>query len=134
MAESAKRHEENSNTIKEIRASIDTTIRNQGALIKTLEIQIGQMSKVLQEIGIRSLPCSTEPNPRDHVKLISTAKTDSSVIRSIGSGPYAISDTQYSCLSSKTVLFPNRLHGYCCDNWKEACEVKILETYDHTLP
>ncbi|GJY95861.1 retrovirus-related pol polyprotein from transposon TNT 1-94 [Tanacetum coccineum] len=41
MAESAKRHEENSNIIKEIRASTDATIRNQGASIKTLEIQIG---------------------------------------------------------------------------------------------
>nr|GEW65614.1 Gag-Pol polyprotein [Tanacetum cinerariifolium] len=40
-----KRHEENSN-IKKIRASTDAAIRNQGALIKTLEIQIGQMSKV----------------------------------------------------------------------------------------
>ncbi|GJS39900.1 hypothetical protein Tco_0564943 [Tanacetum coccineum] len=36
MAELAKRHEENS--IKEIRASTDATIRNQGASIKTLEI------------------------------------------------------------------------------------------------
>ncbi|GJS27711.1 homeodomain-like protein [Tanacetum coccineum] len=45
MRESAKRHEENSNLIKEIRASIDAAIRNQGASIKTLEIQIGQMSK-----------------------------------------------------------------------------------------
>ncbi|GJZ69929.1 RNA-directed DNA polymerase, eukaryota, partial [Tanacetum coccineum] len=81
IAESEKRHGENSNTIKEIRASTDSTIRNQGALIKTLEIQIGQMSKVLQERGIRSLSGSTEPNPRDHVKSISTAKADSSVIR-----------------------------------------------------
>ncbi|GKC24619.1 DNA-directed DNA polymerase [Tanacetum coccineum] len=40
MAESAKRHEENSNLIKEIRASTNVAIRNQGALIKTLEIQI----------------------------------------------------------------------------------------------
>ncbi|GJT74244.1 formin-like protein 1 [Tanacetum coccineum] len=38
MAESAKRHEENSNIIKEIRASTDAAIRNQGASIKTLEI------------------------------------------------------------------------------------------------
>ncbi|GKC46731.1 retrovirus-related pol polyprotein from transposon TNT 1-94, partial [Tanacetum coccineum] len=38
-----KRHEENSNLIKEIQASTDAAIRNQGALIKTLEIQIGQM-------------------------------------------------------------------------------------------
>ncbi|GJU48128.1 hypothetical protein Tco_1217683 [Tanacetum coccineum] len=52
MAESAKRHEENSNIIKEIRASTDAVIRNQGASIKTLEIQIRQMSKVriLQKI------------------------------------------------------------------------------------
>ncbi|GKA90897.1 pyruvate dehydrogenase (acetyl-transferring) kinase, mitochondrial [Tanacetum coccineum] len=33
MGESAKRHEENSNLIKEIRASTDTAIRNQGASI-----------------------------------------------------------------------------------------------------
>ncbi|GJS39565.1 homeodomain-like protein [Tanacetum coccineum] len=45
---------------------------NQGASIKTLEIQIGQMSKVLQERGFRSLPSSIETNPRDHVKWIST--------------------------------------------------------------
>ncbi|GKC04934.1 hypothetical protein Tco_0996544 [Tanacetum coccineum] len=43
--ESAKRHEENSNLIKEIQASTDAAIRNQGASIKMLEIQIGQISK-----------------------------------------------------------------------------------------
>ncbi|GKE73304.1 hypothetical protein Tco_1535345, partial [Tanacetum coccineum] len=42
MSESAKRHEENSNLIKEIRASMEAAIRNQGASIKTLEIQIGK--------------------------------------------------------------------------------------------
>ncbi|GJX92830.1 hypothetical protein Tco_0347416 [Tanacetum coccineum] len=72
MSESAKRHEENSNLIKEIRASTDAAIRNQGASIKTLEIRIGQMSKVLQERGFGSLPSSTEANPRDQVKSIST--------------------------------------------------------------
>ncbi|GKF43943.1 hypothetical protein Tco_0130495, partial [Tanacetum coccineum] len=36
MGESAKRHKENSNLIKEIRASTDVVIRNQGALIITL--------------------------------------------------------------------------------------------------
>ncbi|GJY73792.1 putative reverse transcriptase domain-containing protein [Tanacetum coccineum] len=45
---------------------------NQGASIKTLEIQIGQMSKVLQERGFGSLPSSIEANPRDQVKSIST--------------------------------------------------------------
>ncbi|GJZ53708.1 zf-CCHC domain-containing protein [Tanacetum coccineum] len=91
MAESAKRHEENSNIIKEIRASTDATIRNQGASIKTLELQIGQMSKVLQERGFGSLPSSTETNPRDQVKLISTATANLSKIRSMESGPYAVS-------------------------------------------
>ncbi|GJU88696.1 putative reverse transcriptase domain-containing protein [Tanacetum coccineum] len=134
MVKSAKIHKENSNIIKEIRASTDAAIRNQGASIKTLEIQIGQMSKVLQERGIRGLLGSTEPNLRDHVKSISTAKANSSAICRIRSGPYAISDAQYSSLSSKTVPFPSRLHGYYCDDWKEARKVKILETYDHTLP
>ncbi|GJY57057.1 retrotransposon protein, putative, ty1-copia subclass [Tanacetum coccineum] len=40
MAESAKMHEENSNIIKEIQASTDAAIRNQGDSIKTLEIKI----------------------------------------------------------------------------------------------
>ncbi|GKA09356.1 homeodomain-like protein [Tanacetum coccineum] len=38
MNESAKRHKENSNLIKEIQASIDDSIRNQGASIKELVI------------------------------------------------------------------------------------------------
>ncbi|GJS61995.1 hypothetical protein Tco_0656779 [Tanacetum coccineum] len=85
MSESTKRHEENSNLIKEIRASTDATIRNQGASIKTLEIQIGQMSKVLQERGFESLPSSTEANSRDQVKSISTTtEADSYPIRRIG--------------------------------------------------
>ncbi|GJT22015.1 zf-CCHC domain-containing protein [Tanacetum coccineum] len=42
ISESAKKHEENSNLIKEIRASMDAAIRNQGASINTLEIQIGK--------------------------------------------------------------------------------------------
>ncbi|GKA72082.1 retrovirus-related pol polyprotein from transposon TNT 1-94 [Tanacetum coccineum] len=83
MAESAKRHEENSNIIKEIRASTNAAIRNQGASIKTLELQIGQMSKVLQERRFGSLPGSTETNPRDQVKSISTATTNLSEIRLI---------------------------------------------------
>ncbi|GJR49630.1 FAR1-related sequence 5-like protein [Tanacetum coccineum] len=77
-------HEENSNLIKKIRASTDAAIRNQGASIKTLEIQIGQMSKVLQERGFGSLPSSTEANLRDLVKSISTTiEADSNPIRSM---------------------------------------------------
>ncbi|GKC09712.1 hypothetical protein Tco_1001322 [Tanacetum coccineum] len=95
MSESAKRHEENSNMIKEIRASTDAAVRNQGALIKTLEIQIGKISKVLQERGFGSLPSSTEPNPRDHVKSISTTvEADANPIRHIGSSQYAVTTPQ----------------------------------------
>ncbi|GJU49207.1 hypothetical protein Tco_1218762 [Tanacetum coccineum] len=95
MGESAKRHEENSNLIKEIRASMDAAIRNQGASIKTLEIQIGQMSKELQKRGFGSLPSSTETNPRDHVMSISTiVEADTSSIRHIGSNQYAVSTGQ----------------------------------------
>ncbi|GKD92939.1 hypothetical protein Tco_1372776 [Tanacetum coccineum] len=72
MGESSKRHEENSNLIKEIQASTDASIRNQGASIKILDIKIGQISKVLQERGFGSLPSSTKMNPRDKVKSIST--------------------------------------------------------------
>ncbi|GJR86491.1 hypothetical protein Tco_0210502 [Tanacetum coccineum] len=78
MSESAKRHEENFNLSKEIRASMDAAIRNQGASIKTLEIKIGKMSKVLLERGFGSLPSSTEVNLRDQVKsILTTIEADS---------------------------------------------------------
>ncbi|GJR62086.1 hypothetical protein Tco_1504248 [Tanacetum coccineum] len=74
---------------------MDAAIRNQGASIKTLEIQIRQMSMVLQERGFGSLPSSTEVNPRDQVKSISTTiEADSCLIRRIGSSQYAISTGQ----------------------------------------
>ncbi|GJY03442.1 gag-pol polyprotein [Tanacetum coccineum] len=85
MNESAKRHEEKSNLIKEIRASTDTAIRNQRVFIKALEIQIGKMSKVRQEKGSRSLPSSTKTNPRDHVNSISTTvEADTTLICRLG--------------------------------------------------
>ncbi|GJV94575.1 DNA-directed DNA polymerase, partial [Tanacetum coccineum] len=113
MSESTKRHEENSNLIKEIRATTDAAIRNQGASIKTLEIQIGKMSKVLQERGFGSLPSSTETNPRDQVNSISTTiEANSYSICRIGSSQYAVSTRQNSTLLYKsrqtTVPFPSR--------------------------
>ncbi|GKE42689.1 retrotransposon protein [Tanacetum coccineum] len=134
MKESAKRHEENSNIIKEIRASTDAAIRNQGASIKTLELQIGQMSKVLQERGFGSLSSSTETNLRDQVKLISTTTANLSEIHSMEYGPYVVSVPQHRNVFPEVVPFPRRLHNYCCDDWKEARGVKILEAYDHNLP
>ncbi|GKF32309.1 hypothetical protein Tco_0102107, partial [Tanacetum coccineum] len=95
MVESAKRHDENSNLIKKIRASMDAVIRNQGASIKALEIEIGQTSKVLQERGSGSLPSSTETNPRDHVKLIlTTIEADTPLIRCIDPIRYVVSSPQ----------------------------------------
>ncbi|GJY44322.1 hypothetical protein Tco_0432535 [Tanacetum coccineum] len=92
ISESTKKHEENSNLIKEIRTFTDAAIRNQGASIKTLEIQIEQMSKVLQERGFGSLPSFTKTNPKDHVKSISTTvEADMTPIRHIGSSQYAVS-------------------------------------------
>ncbi|GJX59365.1 hypothetical protein Tco_0290755 [Tanacetum coccineum] len=125
MSESTKRHEENSNLIKEIRASTDAAIRNQGASIKTLEIQIGQMSKVLQERGFGSLPSSTEANPRDQVKLISTTiEVDSCSIRRIGSSQYAVSTGQSRTLMYETrqmtIPFPSRLNGHYCEEKKRS--------------
>ncbi|GJZ98609.1 hypothetical protein Tco_0671062, partial [Tanacetum coccineum] len=104
MVESAKRHEENSNLIKEIRAAMDAAISNQGASIKILEIQIGKLSKVLQERGSGSLPSSTETNPRDHVRSIST--TVKTKIPSI----CRIRPTQYAVLTKqdmKQIFKPN---------------------------
>ncbi|GKA92991.1 hypothetical protein Tco_0814977 [Tanacetum coccineum] len=74
MAEYAKIHDENFSLIKEIQSSTDAAIKNQGASIKELDIQIEPMSKVLQERGYGSLPSLTETNPRDHVKSITTTE------------------------------------------------------------
>ncbi|GJZ31835.1 retrotransposon protein, putative, ty3-gypsy subclass [Tanacetum coccineum] len=67
-------------------------------------------------------------------KSISTAKADFSEIRRIGHEPYAVSGTQHRSLFSKTVPFPRRLQNFGCDDWREAQDVKILDTYDHSLP
>nr|GEU77282.1 hypothetical protein [Tanacetum cinerariifolium] len=130
----SKRHEENSNIIKEIQASTDAAIRNQGASIKTLELQIKQMSKALQKRGFGSLPSSTETNPRDQVKSISTPTSNLSEIRRIEHNPYAVSCLQHIFIFPKTVPFLRQLHNYCCDYLKEARGVSILGAYDNNLP
>ncbi|GJR99338.1 hypothetical protein Tco_0315847 [Tanacetum coccineum] len=134
MNESVKRHEENSNLIKEFRASIDPSIRIQGASIKALEIQIGQKSKVLQERGFGSLPSSTETNPRDHVNSISTiVETDMTPIRRIGSTQYAISAQQNSKLifelRQTTIPFPNHLYDDCYEEENGSYGFKDLDAY-----
>ncbi|GJV59866.1 hypothetical protein Tco_1465966 [Tanacetum coccineum] len=137
MSELAKRHEENSNLIKEIQASTDAAIRNQGASIKTLEIQIGQMSKVLQERGFGCLPSSTKTNPRDHVKSISTiVKADSYPICRMGSSQYTVSTGLNYTLMYETkqtkIPFLSHLNGYYCKEKEESygpVSVMPLTTY-----
>ncbi|GJT81886.1 hypothetical protein Tco_1056228 [Tanacetum coccineum] len=73
----------------------NAAVQNQGASIKNLEIQIGKMSKVLQERGFGSLPSSTKTNLRDQVKSIfTTIEADSYPIRRIRSSQYAVSTGQ----------------------------------------
>ncbi|GJU79171.1 hypothetical protein Tco_1276241 [Tanacetum coccineum] len=134
MSESSKRHEENSNLIKEIRAMIDVAIRNQGASIKTLEIQIGQMSKVLQERGFGSLPRSTETNPKDQVKSISTIiKAVSYSICHIRSSQYAVSTEQNSKMfyKSRQTTFPflSQLDNHYCKEEVGIYGLKFTEAY-----
>ncbi|GKA82610.1 mitochondrial proton/calcium exchanger protein-like protein isoform X1 [Tanacetum coccineum] len=122
----------------------DVAIRNQGASIKTLEIQIGQMSKVLQERGFGSLPSSTETNPRDQVKSISTTiEADSHSIRRIGSSQYAVSTRQNSTLLYKSrqmmVPFPSRLDNHYCEEEEGNYGPKFMEAYgashiNNTIP
>ncbi|GKD42788.1 hypothetical protein Tco_1267433, partial [Tanacetum coccineum] len=88
LGESAKRHEENSNLIKEIRASTYAAIRNQRASIKKLEIQIGQMSK-------------------NRTLMYETRQT--------------------------TILFPNHLNSYYCDEKMGSYGLKFSEAYSKAL-
>nr|GEV69268.1 hypothetical protein [Tanacetum cinerariifolium] len=126
------RHDENSNLIKEIRASMDASIRNQGASIKALEIQIWKMSKVLQEKGYRSLPGSTKTNPRDHVKSISnTVEADMPSIHRIDPIRYAVSrpyNIMQFCKPSQSIIpFSSRLIDDCSKEKMVLVELKNKE-------
>ncbi|GJT32622.1 hypothetical protein Tco_0923041 [Tanacetum coccineum] len=85
------------------------------ASIKALEIQIRQMSKVVQERGSGSLPSSTKMNLRDHVNSISTAEdTNTPLIHRIGSTRYAVSDQLNSTDISEIARKPSKTskHGH----------------------
>ncbi|GJZ89684.1 putative reverse transcriptase domain-containing protein [Tanacetum coccineum] len=94
-------------------ASTDAAIRNQGASIKTFEIQIEQISKVLEERGFGSLPSSTEVNPRDQVKSISTTvEVDSYPIRRMGSSQYIPKKEK----DPRSFTLPCFINNVCFDN------------------
>nr|GEW06721.1 hypothetical protein [Tanacetum cinerariifolium]GFA41036.1 hypothetical protein [Tanacetum cinerariifolium] len=118
----------------ELRDSTDTASRNQGALIKALEIQNGKMSKVMQEGGSRSLPISTKTNPRDHVNSVSTIfETDTTLICRIESTQFAVPAQQNSKPIFKPrqaiVPFPSRLYDDCYDESKGSYGLKHLDAY-----
>ncbi|GKF02604.1 hypothetical protein Tco_0029527, partial [Tanacetum coccineum] len=73
MAKIAKRHDENTNLIKELRAFIDFSLRNKKASIKALEIQVRQMSIILHEGLSRNLQSLIEIKPRVNDETISTS-------------------------------------------------------------
>ncbi|GJY91017.1 putative reverse transcriptase domain-containing protein [Tanacetum coccineum] len=103
MGEFAKRHEENSNLIKEIRASTDAAIRNQGASIKTLEIQIGQMS--------RSSICRIG----SHQYTISTGQNSTLMYKT----------------KQTTIPFLSRLNDCYCENKKGSYGLLFSEAYSY---
>ncbi|GJV40608.1 homeodomain-like protein [Tanacetum coccineum] len=106
MAEIAKRHDENSNLIKEIQASTDFALRNQKASIKALEIQVRQMSIILHKKLFRNLQSSTNIKPRGNDEMISTfVKIDKPSIRRIDASQYAETggekDLEAHCTNAK---------------------------------
>ncbi|GJY14081.1 reverse transcriptase domain-containing protein [Tanacetum coccineum] len=134
MAEIAKRLNENTNLIKELRATTDFVYRNQQSPIKALEIQVRQMTIILREKLSGNLQSSTVIKPRGNDERISTsAKTDKPLIRRIDSSQYAISNLQNRNLFSEskktTETSPTRLND---DHWNELKEtdgVKDLEAH-----
>ncbi|GJV57672.1 hypothetical protein Tco_1458677 [Tanacetum coccineum] len=92
------------------------------------------MSKVLQEIGFGSLPSSTEANPRDHVKSISTiVEADTNPIRRMGSSQYAVSRSHNSKLiyetRQTTISFLIRLNDYYYEENKGSYGPQFLEAH-----
>ncbi|GJV64684.1 homeodomain-like protein [Tanacetum coccineum] len=134
MAEIAKRLDENTNLIKELRASTDFAFRNQEASIKALEIQVRQMSIILREKLSRNLQSSTVIKPRSNDETISTSvKADKPSIRRIDASQYAVSNLQNRNLfseSKKTTLpSPNHLNDDYWDKLKETDGEKDLEAH-----
>ncbi|GJW92454.1 RNA-directed DNA polymerase, eukaryota [Tanacetum coccineum] len=71
MIEFAKRHDENSNLIKEIRAPTNAAFKIQEASIKALEFQVRELSMILNERISGNLQSSIENKPRVNDETIS---------------------------------------------------------------
>ncbi|GJS99065.1 homeodomain-like protein [Tanacetum coccineum] len=86
-----------------------------------MEFKFDLLSKVLHARGFESLPSSTEANPRDQVKSISTTiKANSYPIRRIGSSQYAVSTGQNRTLIKEkdpgSFTLPCFINNVCFDN------------------
>nr|GEU37423.1 copia protein [Tanacetum cinerariifolium] len=133
MAEySQKWHNGTSSRTRSIKASdrlaaIQAQLKNLGREIKKVN------EKVYAAQGFGSLPSSTETNPRDQVKSISTATADLSEIRRIEHNPYAISGPQHRFIFPETVPFPRQLHNYYCDDLKKARGIEAIQEELHQL-
>nr|GEY12564.1 hypothetical protein [Tanacetum cinerariifolium] len=90
---------------------MDAAISNQGALIKAVEIQIGQISK----------------------SISTTVEIDMTPIRRIRPRRYAVSRPQNSKLffvpSKVTIPFPISLYDDCCDEEEGSYELKDFDAY-----
>ncbi|GKA75310.1 reverse transcriptase domain-containing protein, partial [Tanacetum coccineum] len=134
MAKIAKRHNENTNLIKELRASMDFALRNQKASIKALEIQVKQMNIILHERLSGNLQSSIEIKPRVNDETISTSvKADKPSIRRIDASQYAISNLQNRNLYSESKKMigpsPSHLNDDHWDQLKETDGEKYLEAH-----
>ncbi|GKC40087.1 hypothetical protein Tco_1052471 [Tanacetum coccineum] len=140
MAEIAKRHDKQSNLIKEIQSSMDFALRNQKASIKSLKIQVRKMSIILHERLSRNLQSSIEIKPRVNDETISTfVKADKPLIRHINASQYAVSNLQNKNLfsESKKMTLPssNHLNDEYWDELKETDREKDLEApYTNAKP
>ncbi|KAL5545127.1 hypothetical protein UlMin_008911 [Ulmus minor] len=91
-------------------AFIDDTqanFRNQGASIRNLEHQVGEISKLLTERGQGALPSNTERNPREEAKAI-TLRSGKELEKSKEASKQAI-EQPFPKPSSNAVPFPQRL-------------------------
>ncbi|GJU88042.1 hypothetical protein Tco_1300465 [Tanacetum coccineum] len=124
---------------------LHAAIRNQGASIKTLEIQIEKISNVLQERGFGSIRSSTKANLRDQVQSISTTvEADSYPICRMGYSQYAVSTRKNRTPMYETrqmkIPFPSRLNGYYCNEKKGSYGPQFSEAYpeasqiDNSIP
>ncbi|GKE61193.1 retrovirus-related pol polyprotein from transposon TNT 1-94 [Tanacetum coccineum] len=103
--------------------------------LAAIQAQLNNLGReIKKERGFGSLPSSTETNPRDQVKSISTTiEANESSIRRIGSNQYAVSTGQNSTLLYKSrqmkIHFPSRLDNHYCKEEEGSYGPKFMEAY-----